>query len=1213
MAPSVVSADLLPTVQIDGVVWSQVVVGNNVYAGGAFGTARPAGAAAGVGTVERKNLLSYDITTGVLNSAFVPKLNGSALVVAASPDGSRVYVGGNFTIANTVTRQRIVAYDTATGQVVQSFAPTLDSSVNAIHVTDAAVYVGGSFTTANGVARSRLAAFSPADGALLNWAPTANNRVDALVLTPDRTKLIVGGKFTSFNNVTAKGLQAVDPTTAAILPWSATATIRNGGSSAGITSLTTDGTNIYGTGYVFAGGTQGNLEGAFSAEATTGKINWIEDCHGDTYSGYPMGGAFYTVTHAHSCDNIGGFPEVTPRVGWRAQAFTTEATGVIHQNSVGVSSYFNWAGHPAPSPLSWYPTLEQGTASGQGQAAWSVTGNGKFVVIGGEFPSVNSIKQQGLVRFAVRSMAPNKMGPSANALLKPSLTSSAANSIRLAWQTTWDKDDRALTYKVFRNSNLLTPIHTVSANSTFWDKPWLTFTDTAVTAGKSYSYRVFAYDPAGNATSSGSAVLTAGSVDTGNAYVDQIKADGASMFWRLDEPAGSAVYDSAAGYDGVAGSAVRRGAAGPVGTDAASTFVGTSASTLASQYNMYGPRVFSAQAFFRTTSTTGGQILGFGTATTALSTINDRAVYLTNAGKVAFDLYPGVHKSVTSPKTYNDGLWHQVTATVTATTMTLYVDGVAVATRSDSVYPWFQAGHWRVGGDKLAGMTGAPTSNYFTGDIAEVAIFPQPLTAAQVANQFAVATGGASAAPTARFTTAVTDRSASFDGSTSSDPDGTVTGYAWKFGDGSTGTGIAPGHDYAANGTYNVTLTVTDNSGLTASVTQPVVVNRANAAPVAAFTASTSLLTAVLSAAASSDSDGTVVGYAWNFGDGSTQALSAVSAASHAFAASGTYQVTLTVTDSDGATSSTSNSVTVQAGNVAPTASFTSSAAGLTLSVDGAGSSDADGAITQHAWDFGDENTGTGTTTSHTYAAAGSYQVSLTVTDDRAGTATQTRTVVVAAPAAAGFAADSFSRTTAGGLGSADVGGTWSVTGSPANYATNDAAGVMTLSAGGATTTGMLAAVRALDVDVATDVTIDKVANGGGVYLSLVGRRLNNNDYRAKVRVLSNGSVTISLTRVIGTLETTLVTSTVAGLTVAGGDTLRIRLQLTGTGTTALTAKTWKATSAEPAGWQTTAVDGTAALQVAGGVGVAGYLSGSNTVLPLTVSVDNFSAGSPTP
>ncbi|RIJ59658.1 PKD domain-containing protein, partial [Clavibacter lycopersici] len=64
--PTTVSADALPTVQINGVVWTQKVVGNVVYVGGNFSTAQPAGSAPGANTVPRSNILAYDIRTGVL-------------------------------------------------------------------------------------------------------------------------------------------------------------------------------------------------------------------------------------------------------------------------------------------------------------------------------------------------------------------------------------------------------------------------------------------------------------------------------------------------------------------------------------------------------------------------------------------------------------------------------------------------------------------------------------------------------------------------------------------------------------------------------------------------------------------------------------------------------------------------------------------------------------------------------------------------------------------------------------------------------------------------------------------------------------------------------------------------------------------------------------------------------------------------------------------
>ena len=79
-------------------------------------------------------------------------------------------------------------------------------------------------------------------------------------------------------------------------------------------------------------------------------------------------------------------------------------------------------------------------------------------------------------------------------------------------------------------------------------------------------------------------------------------------------------------------------------------------------------------------------------------------------------------------------------------------------------------------------------------------------------------------APTAAFTASVVNLAASFDGSGSTDPDGTIASYAWDFGDRTTGTGATPSHTYATAGTYQVKLTVTDNRGGTGSLTKPLTV-----------------------------------------------------------------------------------------------------------------------------------------------------------------------------------------------------------------------------------------------------------------------------------------------------------------------------------------------------------------------------------------------------
>ena len=161
--------------------------------------------------------------------------------------------------------------------------------------------------------------------------------------------------------------------------------------------------------------------------------------------------------------------------------------------------------------------------------------------------------------------------------------------------------------------------------------------------------------------------------------------------------------------------------------------------------------------------------------------------------------------------------------------------------------------------------------------------------------------------PVAAFGSSTAFLTASVDGSGSSDPDGTIASYAWAFGDGGTATGATASHTYAAAGTYDVTLTVTDDRGGSTALTKQVTV-AANAAPQARFTSSIDRLVVALDASTSSDAEGAVAAYAWDFGDGTTGTGRTTS---HTYAADGTYTVRLTVTDGAGATDSTTASVAV--------------------------------------------------------------------------------------------------------------------------------------------------------------------------------------------------------------------------------------------------------------------------------------------------------------
>ncbi|SDR76071.1 PKD domain-containing protein [Friedmanniella luteola] len=902
--PTTVSVDPLPTWQLTGVVWSQVVVGTTVYATGDFTKARPPGMWAGGPTeISVGHLFAYDITTGERVASFNHTLNAAGLAITASPDGKRVYVGGDFTTVDGQSRQHLAAFDTATGALAPGFAPIANGQVKALTATASTLYVGGAFESAGSgtvvAPRKRLAAFSTSTSALLSWAPKADDGyVWSLTTTPDATKVVIGGQFSTLNSAAVYGLGAVGATSGTNLPWAASGTLRDSGKGA-INSLTNDGTWVYGSGFAFGAG--GLFEGSFSLNPANGAIRWMVDCLGDTYDVEPVGDVTYTVSHTHDCRSIGGFGDTSPRTRWQpAGAFTTAPTGLNN----GPNAYgWNYKGRPAPTMLHWYPELGIGTASQQYQAAWNVVSGGRYIALGGEFPTVNGKAQQGLTRYALPDtapgVAPNKVGPQYLGTVPvrsapPATTASvpAAGTVRVTYGAAWDKDNQRLTYQLYRDRGTAAEalVDTRTVDSNFWTLPAQTVDDRTAPAG-SHTYQVRVTDPFGN------------------------------------------------------------------------------------------------------------ELL-------------------------------------------------------------------------------------------------SPVSN-------------------------SVSASG-NAAPTASFTSTATGLTVSVDGGGSTDADGTVASYAWTFGDGSTATGRTASRTYAAAGTYSVRLTVTDNQGATGTTTRSVTV--ASAPPA----------------------------------------------------------------------------------NAAPTAAFTSTATGLTVSVDGGGSTDSDGTVASYAWTFGDGSTATGRTASRTYAAAGTYSVKLTVTDDQGATGTVTKQLTVAAPPANDvLAADTFERTSASGWGSAETGGAWTYSGSTTLFTVGAGQGVIKMAAAGSGPTARLP-ISSTDTDLQLTFAFDKAPTGGGQYTRAIVRGDQTNGYHAKIWVQASGTMVVYLNRNEAGTETSLASKVLPGTFVAGQD-YAVRIQAWGSGTTNLRTKVWAAGTTEPTAWAATATDTTASLQAPAGVAVRAYLSGTSTA-PVSLSVSELTA-----
>ncbi|MGH1547750.1 PKD domain-containing protein [Leifsonia poae] len=797
-SPPTVGASFLPTVQIDGVAWQQTVVGDTVYVAGKFTTARPAGSPAGSNTTPRNNFLAYNVTTGVLNTGVNVQLNAQAKAVAASPDGTRVYVGGDFTTANGASYYRILAINTSTGQVVSSFRPTVSGQVAGIAATDTAVYIGGAFGSVNGTSRTRLAKLNASDGSLVSaWNASADATVTTMAVSPDGTRVYAGGAFQNVNGASHYGLAKLDGTTGAALPFPVNSLVRDAGPNAAITSLSATSDRVYGSGYDFGSG--GNFEGSFSADATTGALVWLEDCHGDTYSVAPIGPVLYATGHPHTCRNVGGFPDTNPRTYHHTLAFTKAVTHTLTND--GNTGYANFAGQPAPSLLDWFPDFAGGSFTGQGQATWSIAGDSRYVVVGGEFPRVNNKAQYGLARFAMTTVVRSTMAPDNNTALVPTATSSTAGQAKVSWTATFDMDNVNLNYALSRDGDTAHPIYQTTKSSLFWSRSAMSFTDTGLAGGSTHTYRLTVTDPDGNSTAV-----------TGNSVV------------------------------------------------------------------------------------------------------------------------------------------------------------------------------------------------------------------------------------------------------------------------------IAGG-----------------------------------------------------------------------------------------------------------------------SGNQAPTASFSATASGLSVSFDGRGSSDPDGSISSYAWTFGDGGTASGSTTSHTYAAAGTYTATLKVTDNGGASSTTSKQVTVSSATGTALARDAFQRTVTGGWGTADAGGAWTASGTATSYSVASGTGQMSDTAGGSRTE-TLGSVSSARTDSTVTFTTDVAATGGGIFASALARQVGSASYEGRARISSTGAVAVQLLQ----SGTTLNTATVAGVTYTPGTQLKLRVQAVGTAPTLFQAKVWPAAQAEPGAWQLSVTDSTAGLQAAGSVGLRAYVSGTATTTPVSFRFDDY-------
>ena len=214
----------------NGEIWDIEVVPsiNRVFIAGNFTSL--ANSISPTTTISQAGLASYNLNTGLIDTSFRPTFNGGVAAVEATPDGTKLFVGGSFNTVGGVTRQKVASLNLTTGEPISTFAFTqsTNNQVMALATTDSTLYVGGRFTRINGVLKGGLAAVDTASGAV---DPDFSNDITGgigvngalgvpqLKVTHDETKLLVVHTGRQIAGQDRYGMGIIDLASKQLLPW----------------------------------------------------------------------------------------------------------------------------------------------------------------------------------------------------------------------------------------------------------------------------------------------------------------------------------------------------------------------------------------------------------------------------------------------------------------------------------------------------------------------------------------------------------------------------------------------------------------------------------------------------------------------------------------------------------------------------------------------------------------------------------------------------------------------------------------------------------------------------------------------------------------------------------------------------------------------------------------------------------------------------------
>ena len=317
-------------------------------------------------TVTRTYLAAENANTGALLN-WKPTLNGRVYAIGASRNHQSLYVVGDFTKVDGVSRTHIASFNVATGKLGAGVpALGINGSVRAISRAGTSIYIGGDFTQAGGRAHERLARLNLVQNhyRVAGWDPSADNQVRDMIADAAHNRVLVAGWFGRIDGVKGQhDLASVSMTTGRPLPW-------GGHAPDPVLDIARSGHRLYAA----MGGPGGT---ALAYNIATGKRVWYYQADGNiqavtTVNGWPIFGMHGDNVAQHKNLKLSEYTK-SSRIR-RHKVFELSPNGVLQ---------------------SWAPVL--GTTQGV-LGVWALKAGQGMLYVGGDFTLVNGAQQN---RFAM--------------------------------------------------------------------------------------------------------------------------------------------------------------------------------------------------------------------------------------------------------------------------------------------------------------------------------------------------------------------------------------------------------------------------------------------------------------------------------------------------------------------------------------------------------------------------------------------------------------------------------------------------------------------------------------------------------------------------------------------------------------------------------------------------------------------------------------------